>query len=79
MFDPPIDDAPSYDELVNKVLEQVNKIAALESKVEKFTSTNTQRDENLLCGLTGVKCGNRVRVCNLPFGKCSGQRKSSPV
>ena len=40
---------------------------------------NNARDEILLCALTGVKCGNRVRVCKLKFGSCSGQRKTSPV
>jgi len=40
---------------------------------------NNARDEILLCGLTGVKCGNRIRVCKLEFSRCSGQSKTSPV
>lgn len=45
MFDPPIDDAPSYDELVNKVLEQCSKITALEIAVKNLTACNNARDE----------------------------------
>jgi hypothetical protein len=42
-------------------------------------TNNSQRDEILLCTLTGVKCGNRMRICKLKLGACSGQRKTSPV
>jgi len=51
----------------------------LKSAVSVQTANNTARQEILLCGLTGVKCGNRVRVCKLEFGKCNGQRKTSAV
>ena len=30
--------------------------------------------DKILCGLTGVKCKNRIRVCTQEPGKCSGQR-----
>jgi hypothetical protein len=40
---------------------------------------SAQKCEILICAMTGVKCGNRVRVCKLELGKCSGQRKSSHV
>jgi len=42
-------------------------------------SANNTKGESLLCGLTGVKCANRVRNCKLEWGRCSGQRKPSPV
>ena len=59
-------------------LEGVIKFAE-QPKVESADNAPQQRDEILLCGLTGVKCGNRIRVCKLEFGRCSGQRKTSPV
>jgi len=50
------------------------------TKASTFSALhNNARDEILLCSLTGVKCGNRLRICKLKFGKCSGQRKISPI
>jgi len=68
MFDPPIDDAPSYDELVNKVLEQCSKIAALEVAVKNLTASNSryvavlEEDYHVLNRMGGALEGCRAEL-----------------
>jgi len=60
------------------ILELQNKIAALEAEVEKFTSTNTARDEICpSCAGTGSNNGD-CRDSNY-CTRCEGSGKLSPV
>ena len=42
-------------------------------------TTNNARDEILLCADERTSCSTHVSVCTLGFGKCTMQRKTSPV
>jgi hypothetical protein len=51
----------------------------LETKVEKFTSTNNTRDKILLCADKVFACKSYVSVCKANLGWCTSQRKTSPI
>jgi len=60
------------------ILKLQNKIAALEAEVEKFTSTNTARDE-ICCNIICEYCEGCVDLVPKQGYSCFMGRKLSPV
>jgi hypothetical protein len=77
----------SYDDIVNVtgqgIFAVIHYLQAydvwLETKVEKFTSTNNTRDKILLCADKVFACKSYVSVCKANLGWCTSQRKTSPI
>ena len=66
MFDPPIDDAPSLDKLVNDIMDLQRENAALKAEVASLRSAQQRKGETVRSCLT---CGKFIN-CSTPLSNC---------
>jgi len=66
MFDPPIDDAPSLDKLVNDIMDLQRENAALKADVASLHIAQQRKGETVRSCLT---CGKFIN-CSTPLSNC---------